>query len=409
MNERSRLFAAPNTTTAALPSSTSPNSSVIHQRHVTTTTTVTLNNKADAAVVAEGEVDESSRSESVRDGIRTGALLLLGLVALGVILVYLEFIMIPLVISRFLVYAFQPFMNVLTGKWRIFGIRLCIPKVIAAFLAITVIFGVFFLLGLILVISLKQVIHESDVYLNRFEELKAQVIAWGESFGYSREEVLEFFPDLPFQDWALQLAEKLLHAMPVTFIVLLFTLYMLLDFEEAETKSDLRSRIDFQIRKYVVIKIAVSITTGVLVGLTLFALHAKLSFFFGLLAFILNFIPNIGATAATFLPMPIVLLDPSQSWIKIALAFFIPAGIQFVTGNVLEPGLLGRALDMPPVTVFVCLMFWGGLWGVPGAIIAVRDDFLLLLLRLFNIHHFHNFLFESDSTDDHHSTLPAWS
>jgi len=93
---------------------------------------------------------------------------------------------------------------------------------------------------------------------------------------------------------------------------------------------------------------------------------------FGVFAFIFNFIPNIGPTAATLIPMPVVLLDPDQTWLRIMLAFFIPAIIQFITGNVLEPGLLGRALDMPPVTVFVCLMFWGGLWGIPGAVIAVR-------------------------------------
>jgi hypothetical protein len=45
--------------------------------------------------------------------------------------------------------------------------------------------------------------------------------------------------------------------------------------------------------------------------------------------------------------------------------------VQFLTGQVLEPKILGNAMDMPPITVICALLFWGALWGVIGAILSV--------------------------------------
>jgi len=135
--------------------------------------------------------------------------------------------------------------------------------------------------------------------VQRFEELKEQLIAWGMNFGYTREQIIDMIPNLPLQDYALMAVEKFLHALPVTFIVLLFVLYMLLEYvfdssvsfrvvptnnsscdsleEESGSGSSLQKRIDVQIRKYIVIKVGVSILTGVLIGLTLALLHCRLA------------------------------------------------------------------------------------------------------------------------------------
>jgi hypothetical protein len=45
--------------------------------------------------------------------------------------------------------------------------------------------------------------------------------------------------------------------------------------------------------------------------------------------------------------------------------------VQFLTGQVLEPKILGNAMDMPPITVICALLFWGALWGIIGAILSV--------------------------------------
>jgi hypothetical protein len=86
---------------------------------MTTTTLATIRPASgkfeDINLNPDPDEEGESKSSSVRDGIRTGSLFVLGLIALGTLLVYLQFIFIPLIISRFLVYVFQPFMNLLTG------------------------------------------------------------------------------------------------------------------------------------------------------------------------------------------------------------------------------------------------------------------------------------------------------
>jgi hypothetical protein len=48
-------------------------------------------------------------------------------------------------------------------------------------------------------------------------------------------------------------------------------------------------------------------------------------------------------------------------------------GMQFITGQVIEPKILGNAMDIPPITVICALLFWGSLWGIIGAILSVRS------------------------------------
>ncbi len=114
----------------------------------------------------------------------------------------------------------------------------------------------------------------------------------------------------------------------------------------------------------------VSGTTGILVGLTLWLLGVELAMVFGLLAFLLNFIPSIGSVVSTLLPLPVVLLSPELSTAAKVAAIAVPGGIQFAVGNLVEPKIMGRSLDLHPVTVLLGLIFFGMIWGIIGMILA---------------------------------------
>jgi len=124
------------------------------------------------------------------------------------------------------------------------------------------------------------------------------------------------------------------------------------------------------IKRYIVTKVLVSMVTGVLVGLALMFLGVKLALVFGLFAFLLNFIPSIGSVISTLLPLPVVLVDPSISAVTAVLAIAIPGTIQFSVGNVIEPKIMGRSLDLHPVVILMALIFWGMLWGIVGMLLA---------------------------------------
>ena len=91
---------------------------------------------------------------------------------------------------------------------------------------------------------------------------------------------------------------------------------------------------------------------------------------FGLLAFLLNFIPSIGSIISTLLPIPIAVTqfsDPAH----VVAAVVLPGIVHLTIGNIIEPRLMGRGLELHPVTVLLSLAFWGLLWGVMGMVLAV--------------------------------------
>ena len=124
------------------------------------------------------------------------------------------------------------------------------------------------------------------------------------------------------------------------------------------------------IKLYIVTKVLISVITGVLVGLTLTLLGVEMALMFGLFAFLLNFIPSVGSVISTLLPLPVVLVTPGISPAVAIMAIAIPGGIQFAVGNVIEPKVMGRSLDLHPVVILMGLIFWGMLWGIVGMLLA---------------------------------------
>jgi predicted PurR-regulated permease PerM len=91
----------------------------------------------------------------------------------------------------------------------------------------------------------------------------------------------------------------------------------------------------------------------------------------GVLAFILNFIPTIGSIISSFPPILLALVQfhPAVGH-AVAVALGLLA-IQMVMGNFLSPKLMGDNLNLSPVVVLLFLLFWGWLWGVVGALLSV--------------------------------------
>lgn len=157
-------------------------------------------------------------------------------------------------------------------------------------------------------------------------------------------------------------------------LVFLLTVYIMAEKtgkDMFEGGSPILGEIEFQVKYYIVLKTGISFLTGVLVGIILLSLQVKLAMLFGLLSFLLNFIPNVGSMIAMVLPMPIVIVDPGlATWQKL-LAFIGPGIVQGYVGNVLEPVLFGASLNMTPLSILAALVIWMSLWGIMGGILSV--------------------------------------
>ena len=131
------------------------------------------------------------------------------------------------------------------------------------------------------------------------------------------------------------------------------------------------AQIDHMISHYISLKTILSFMTGVAVAVILLGIGIRLAVLFGICSFILNYIPNIGSMMAMFLPLPVVLLDDKlETWQQV-MAFVGPGVVQGYVGNVLEPTVFGKSLNMTPLSILSALVLWGSLWGIAGAVMSV--------------------------------------
>ncbi|MCF7974039.1 MAG: AI-2E family transporter [Phycisphaerae bacterium] len=155
-----------------------------------------------------------------------------------------------------------------------------------------------------------------------------------------------------------------------TIFVTIFVIFLLSGRNPGKIRSSMYRDIDQKIRRYIMTKLAVSAFTGILVWFTLSRLGLELAVVFGILAFLLNFIPSIGSIVSTFLPLPIAVAQFQGDVGTIVLVMLVPGVIQLVMGNVVEPKLMGGGLNLHPITILLALSFWGLLWGVVGMFLA---------------------------------------
>jgi AI-2 transport protein TqsA len=166
------------------------------------------------------------------------------------------------------------------------------------------------------------------------------------------------------------------------FISLIFWVFMMLGkikFEERLTiafseKSAMVTQnllnINVQLQSYLIIKTILSLIVGTIVTLVLIIYNVDFALLWGLLTFVLNFIPNIGALIATIGPIIIALLQYGLGLTTISLAAILFL-IHNLIGNLIEPHYLGRHMDLSPVFVLFSLIFWGWIWGIVGMFLAV--------------------------------------
>jgi predicted PurR-regulated permease PerM len=131
-----------------------------------------------------------------------------------------------------------------------------------------------------------------------------------------------------------------------------------------------------QLQRYLVVKTYLSAVTGTLCGVWLGLVGVDFPLLWGLLTFLLNYVPSVGAAIAGIPPVLVALLTLGPGAAAAAAIGFL--AVNFVIGNFFEPRMMGVALGLSTLVVFVSMLFWGWLWGPLGALFAVP---LTMLLR----------------------------
>lgn len=382
----------------------------------------------------------TSAQAEIEERTRTIALCVIALTCVSYGLYTLRAILVPLVLAVALKYLLQPLIDVLSVRpLPCCGVVLCrqrplrssrssssplrclsgclfrarLPHWLAVCVALAVAFGLLAMLGVIIVTSIHKFSRKADLYSKRVEALALGGLSWlntmqlrlvqgnasatSGSFSADTDElaarVNEFVGKLPISTLVIHTLTSLLEMVSNLAVVLLFAVYLLLSPPPPKSSTpsptsvlDVHAQADQQIHAYIRGKCLMSLLVGVFTAVSLSLLEVDLWLVFGLLAFWLNFIPNIGTVLAVALPMPLVIIDPAFSAFGIVLTLLLPLGAHAFAGNVLEPLLFGHTLKLHPVTILISLMVWGSTWGVTGMLMAVPMT-AVIRIRLAHIAH----------------------
>jgi predicted PurR-regulated permease PerM len=282
-------------------------------------------------------------------------------------------VIIPFVIAWLLSYLLSPTIEFLH--------RLKVPRPLAMFITIVLLFGVGYLAFIFLYARLATFAAAFPRYQVRFVEI-TQDISNRVNLPYN-----------PFADinWArtisgmvVSVSSSLVSILSSMVMVMIILVFMLLGQpyigykikkalapDEANRFSGIVASVSSQITRYLAVQFMISSITGVLVWLTLKIIGVDFAATWGAFAFFFNFIPTIGSIIAS---VPPILLAIVQFYPNIGPALLTTAAIlviQMGMGNGVGPKVMGDKLNLSPVVVLVSLLFWGWLWGIVGAILSI--------------------------------------
>ncbi len=296
--------------------------------------------------------------------ITTISLVVLAAVAIAAALAYTRAVMVPFVLAIFLSYLLFPVVDLLQDRFRV-------PRVISIILALLVAVGLMFVLGLMITTSTRALFESASIYEERLGAIAERTVAILSRFGIELgdQPLVEALTQLPVGDLLSRTAGTVFGLITTGGLVLIFLIYLLAGRRPQQIRSGIYAEINQKVQRYLVIKFAVSAGTGIVVGLILAAFGLELAFVFGVMAFLLNFIPSIGSVIAVLLPIPIAFIQFESMWPIIGIIAF-PGVVQITVGNAIEPILQGEGLELHPVVILLALIFWGLLWGIVGMLLA---------------------------------------
>lgn len=195
---------------------------------------------------------------------------------------------------------------------------------------------------------------------------------------FGREHLEEMFNPSAFFTQIGSLFGTLASALSDGFFILLLAIFLLLEATHIPDKMKLLnlnegaqalfSKFQTHLNQYLAIKTTMGLATSASVWLMLVVLDIDFPLLWALLAFFLNFIPNIGSLIAAIPPVLLALVDQGWSTAGILLVGYLV--INNIYGNVIETRLMGRGLGLSTLVVFLSLIFWGWLLGPIGALLS---------------------------------------
>jgi predicted PurR-regulated permease PerM len=272
------------------------------------------------------------------------------------------------------------FLAVTTAPLVLWLKRRRVPTIVAVLAGLLVDAAAVTAVGLVLGGAIAELGARQELYRTRIDEIVTSASAWLASYGIeTSEEILPGLTSPGALVEALGATLKSLASVVSRLVLVLFvTAFMLVEattlrskirrvLHDREELTAIRETMR-EVKGFLAVKLGTSAATGVLVGLWCRYLNVDLALLWGVIAFLLNFIPTVGSIIASIPPviLAFVIHGPATA-LAVAGGYTV---VNAIIGSLLEPRLMGEALGLSPLVVFLSMLAWGYLLGPVGALLS---------------------------------------
>ncbi|MDT8896606.1 AI-2E family transporter [Halomonas sp. I1] len=262
--------------------------------------------------------------------------------------------------------------------------RLGLSRRLAVWLTLVVIGGFISLLGILLVNSFGTFVEALPGIEEKLYQYYLGILDGLASIGLAIDTgwLSDLFDAEKFGNWIPALLGQVGNLMMQSVVVALLVMFLLfetLNFRDKLSRAlvnpapSLRRFHEFSmtLKRYLAVKTLVSLATGALIWVACQLVGVEFPLLWAVLAFALNYIPNIGSAIAAVPPVLLLLVSPDGGLFKALILSGAYLGVNFVLGNIIEPRVMGRALGLSTFVAFLSLVVWGWVFGVVGMLLSV--------------------------------------
>jgi predicted PurR-regulated permease PerM len=277
-----------------------------------------------------------------------------------------------------------------TGKIHIKGKRL--PEWLLTVLVFVII--ILITIGVVEMVTynLELIIQRFPIYMANYRRLFESVQTI-EGFEIIQERVIGRMEEFDFKPLLTGLLNGLSGIAGNIFMIIIYVIFLMVEEKLFNKKIDIMVKnspraanynqmlqeVNEAVRTYVLVKTQMSLLTGFLSYIILLIFGIDFPLLWAFLIFLMNYIPYIGSLIATLLPAGFAIFQ-FQSFIIFVWIFLAIQIVQVLVGNILEPKVMGKTLNLSPLGVLLALTFWGLIWGILGMIISVPITSIMVII-----------------------------
>ena len=298
----------------------------------------------------------------------------------GAVLKIAAIVVLPFTIAILLAIVMYP-MVIWLGKYRV-------PQFVSIFLVVVLLSSVLGVFGVVLFSVGSNILSVFPQYEDRLTE----IYVWSaEFFDLPYDETLTVWENvwgqLGIRHWirgfAFSFSNILLNFISNAVIVVFFVVFILLEasFFKEKLEAAFEERVDNinrmgrdlmrQVTRYLTAKFYISLANGVIYAVSFYLIGLEFAIFWGVIQFIMNFIPNLGSIVVG---VGVSIFSLIQFWpnpTPVILVIVVVLAVNAILCNIFDPKIVGDRVGISPLVVLVSLVFWGYIWGFAGMILSV--------------------------------------